>query len=191
MKKLPPIILILTAIIVISLTACTKPSGTQETSPPTAAAVTEAPQSPTAAPTQTQTEPPTEAPSPATEAPTEAPETGAAKDELVSSRWVLTEVIADGVSTPPSVYYGSIIRQTGASLTFYDDNTFTCILGFKGCKGVYEPTAGAVNAHITLIYDGKSANGTDADVDTVMDWDIHQGTITFDFDGVINIFTLN
>ena len=159
MKNLSRIIAVLCLLAALSLSACAKaPAET-----PTEAAVT-ATQSPTQSPTET----------PATIAPTTAPSTDAPAQNtaaehptdsdpspiaLSGTRWNLSMVYADGEEQRPSVRYGSVIRQTGAYITFDSDNTFNCVLGLVGCTGTYSTSDSGTTLHITTRYDGTSENG--------------------------------
>ena len=185
MKHMIRILAVLGAIILTAAcTACQNNS----------AAPTQAPPSPTEAATQAaETTAVTQAP--ATEPATAAAETitstdsdaDADKAELVSSKWVLSEVYVNGEKYRGN-YYGSIIKQTGAYLEFHEDDTFKCILGFPGCEGTYTVDSGIVTLHITTKYSGSAGDGEPCDETETLVWDHEEGTIRFNFNDVTNVF---
>ena len=89
----------------------------------------------------------------------------------------------------PNIQYGSIINQTGAYLEFREDNSFVCALGYQGCEGTYTAATGEIPVHIDVIYDGRS-EGIASDEDRVMKWNVQQGDIQFDLNGVTNVFSI-
>ena len=156
MKNLSRIIAVFCLLAALSLSACAKaPAET-----PTEAAVT-ATQTPTQSPTETPaTIAPTSTDAPAQNTAAEHPtDSDPSPIALSGTRWNLSMVYADGEEQRPSVRYGSVIRQTGAYITFDSDNTFNCVLGLVGCTGTYSTSDSGTTLHITTRYDGTSENG--------------------------------
>ena len=155
MKNLSRIIAVLCLLAALSLSACAKAPA--ENSTETAVTATQSPtETPaTIAPT---TAPSTDAPAQntAAEHPTDS---DPSPISLSGTRWNLSMVYADGEEQRPSVRYGSVIRQTGAYITFDSDNTFNCVLGLVGCTGTYSTSDSGTTLHITTRYDGTSENG--------------------------------
>ena len=190
MKKLFRIFTVLTVIALIAMSAaCSKSADTTPTSaataPPTEAATVAPkptdPAAPTAAPTAAATVAPTEAPA-------DAPDTSS--DDLAAltaSRWQLSTVEHDGEESDP-MYYGSVIRQTGAYLQFNTDGTFSCVLGMVGCEGTYSLTDGDLTVNITTVYDGKTEKGSAADEVQTLPWNKEAGTIQLRLNNVTNTF---
>lgn len=182
----------------LTFTACNQ-NNTAETTPATTApTVSQATE--TAAPAATAA--PTEAPAAQTDAPAE--ETAADqndsgysqvieddsvyKNELTDHQWILMKVYQDGQEISPATYYGSVLRQTGAYIEFKGDDTFSCVLGVKGCKGTYSIDTGVVILHISVLYDGTD-EGKSVNEDVTLKWDRAAGLIDFDYFGVTNEFS--
>ncbi len=188
MKTAFRIITLLTVVALAAITAaCSKPAIPAPTTA-TAASATEAAtsaQEPTKA-SETAAGTPTEA---ATEIPAAAPDTLADDDlsALTASRWQLSTVEHDGEVSNP-MYYGSVIRQTGAYLQFNTDGTFNCVLGMVGCEGTYTLSNGEITVNITTTYDGKADKGYAADDVQTLIRDKEAGTIQLDLNGVTNTF---
>lgn len=189
MKKLICLIALL-GVIAVTATACDVLSVKTDNTP--TAAVTEQAQPATQAP-EPETEAPKETQAPETQAPkeTDPPQSDNAdseKEELVSNEWRLTKVIdADQQEFAPQVYYGSVIRQSGAYIEFHEDDTFECVLGVCGCAGTYRIENGVVLLHITKIYKSFDSSEAAGDDKTLV-WD-HEDTITLSFSNVTNVFT--
>lgn len=182
---------IFTVIALIMLTTLTAACNKQSAQSATEAAVT-----PTTAPTQFETEQPadepteapTEAPIPATEAPAPTDDPNAEyKDELTGNKWTLSMVYAGGNEFAPNQFYGSSIRL-GDSIEFYEDDSFHCVLGLKGCKGTYSIENGDVTLHLTAKYDGKSTDGNPCDEYVPLIWDKEANTIQFRLNNADNLF---
>ena len=188
MKTAFRIITLLTVVALAAITAaCSKPAIPAPTTA-TAASATEAAtsaQEPTKA-SETAAGTPTEA---ATEIPAAAPDTLADDDlsALTASRWQLSTVEHDGEVSNP-MYYGSVIRQTGAYLQFNTDGTFNCVLGMVGCEGTYSLTDGDLTVNITTVYDGKTEKGSAADEVQTLPWNKEAGTIQLRLNNVTNTF---
>ena len=185
-------IYIFAIVALMMLTALTAACNKQSVQPVTEAATS----APTESPTQPDTEQPTEEP---TESPTETPTEAIAptvdpnaedKDELTNGEWTLSKVYAGGNEFLPNEFYGSSIRL-GDSIEFYEDDTFHCVLGLKGCKGTYSIENGDVTLHLTAKYDGKSTDGNPCDEYTPLIWDKEANTIQFKLNNVDNLFTKN
>ena len=114
----------------------------------------------------------------------------ALKRELTNHKWRLCYVLKDGQQIMPNVQYGSVINQSGAYIQFREDDTFTCILGVVGCEGTYSAAPGKISAHIHTVHGSGPDGASDADEDAVMSWNLQQGDIQFDFNGVTNVFTV-
>ncbi|MBQ7505130.1 MAG: hypothetical protein IJT79_07430 [Ruminococcus sp.] len=56
---------------------------------------------------------------------------------LTSKKWNAERCYDNGKEQDIQMYYGSIIKETGAYLQFKNDGTFKCVMGFIGCKGTY------------------------------------------------------
>ena len=183
---------ILAVIALLALTtlsaACNKQSAQLPTEATTSAPTETSTQPATEQPTESPTEIPTDAPAPPTEAsaPTVDPD-AEYKDELTGSEWTLFKVYAGGEEFLPNVFYGSSISM-GASIEFYEDDTFHCILGIKGCNGTYSIENGDVNLHITAKYNGTSSDGNPCDEYTPLIWDRDASTIQFQLDNADNLF---
>lgn len=108
--------------------------------------------------------------------------------QLTAARWNLTAVYKDGEQQSIGVQYGSVIRETGAYMEFHEDNSFKCILGYQGCEGTYTVVNGALTLHITTKYNGRSENGNPCDENAAVNWDHEANTLSFDFNGVTNVF---
>lgn len=189
MKNKIHILAIITLMIFTALTvACNK----QSVQPVTEAATS----APTEIPTQPETESPTEAPTEIpTKAPTEAPAptvdpNAEYKDELTDGEWTLSKVYAGGNEFAPNEFYGSSIRL-GDTIEFYEDYSFHCVLGLKGCKGTYSIENGDVTLHLTAKYDGKSTDGNPCDEYTPLIRDKEANTIQFKLNNVDNLFSKN
>lgn len=187
MKKLFRIFTVLTVIALTAMSAaCSKSADTAPTSaataPPTEAATVAPKPTDPAAPTAAATVAPTEAPA-------AAPDTPADDDlsALTASRWQLSTVEHDGEVSDP-MYYGSVIRQTGAYLQFNTDYTFSCVLGMDGCEGTYTLSNGEITVNITTTYDGKADKGYAADDVQTLPWNKEAGTIQLELNGVTNTF---
>lgn len=186
MKKLFRIFTVLTVIALTAMSAaCSKSADTAPTSaataPPTEAATVAPKPTDPAAPTAAATVAPTEAPA-------DAPDTSS--DDLATltaSRWQLSTVEHDGEVSDP-MYYGSVIRQTGAYLQFNTDYTFSCVLGMVGCEGTYTLSNGEITVNITTTYDGKADKGYAADDVQTLIRDKEAGTIQLELNGVTNTF---
>lgn len=181
MKNLSRIIAVLCLLAALSLSACAKaPAET-----PTEAAVT-ATQSPTETPT---TIAPTSTDAPAQNTAAEHPtDSDPSPISLSGTRWNLSMVYADGEEQRPSVRYGSVIRQTGAYITFDSDNTFNCVLGLVGCTGTYSTSDSGTTLHITTRYDGTSNNGEPCDENTVVTIDSETHVLSFTFNNAKHEF---
>ena len=189
-------------LIALILTACGKKETVPTTAPATAPTSVAAPAL-TEAPTEAQAQI-TEAPEPETEPvdddedndsaadATEAQTSGDIFDAatLTGGSWTLTGVFVNGEQQSPAVYYGSIIRQTGAYLDFSEDGSFSCVLGGVGCSGDYSVSDTGINLHITTKYTASS-EGEGCDENQSLSCDTAAGTIRFDYNGAINVFTKN
>lgn len=186
MKKLFRIFTVLTVIALTAMSAaCSKSADTAPTSaataPPTEAATVAPKPTDPAAPTAAATVAPTEAPA-------DAPDTSSNDlSALTASRWQLSTVEHDGEVSDP-MYYGSVIRQTGAYLQFNTDGTFSCVLGMVGCEGTYTLSNGEITVNITTTYDGKADKGYAADEVQTLPWNKEAGTIQLELNGVTNTF---
>ena len=186
MKKLFRIFTVLTVIALTAMSAaCSKSADTAPTSaataPPTEAATVAPKPTDPAAPTAAATVAPTEAPA-------DAPDTSSNDlSALTASRWQLSTVEHDGEVSDP-MYYGSVIRQTGAYLQFNTDGTFNCVLGMVGCEGTYTLSNGEITVNITTTYDGKADKGYAADDVQTLIRDKEAGTIQLELNGVTNTF---
>ncbi len=107
------------------------------------------------------------------------------KSELVGNQWNLSAVYRDGEQQSIGVLYGSVIRETGAYIKFYDDDTFACVLGIPGCQGTYAVENDDIDLHITTRLGAKTE---ECDEHETVKWDHEAGTLTFDFFGVTNVF---
>ena len=107
---------------------------------------------------------------------------------LSGTRWNLSMVYADGEEQRPSVRYGSVIRQTGAYITFDSDNTFNCVLGLVGCTGTYSTSDSGTTLHITTRYDGTSENGEPCDENTAVTIDPETQVLSFTFNNAKHEF---
>lgn len=195
MKK--RIICILCLLAVSALTAAcgkTETAPTAESAPTAAAAA--APETAVIPETAVSAAPVTEAAVPETDAPVQ-PDDEADDDTpssvfdinaLTGNSWTLTKVIIDGEETAPAVYYGSVIRQTGATIVFNYDGTFRSVIGLKGCSGDYTADSSGVFLHVTEIFTGAFGDGEPCDETVVVICDAEAGTIRFDLFGATNIF---
>ena len=185
MKNLSRIIAVFCLLAALSLSACAKaPAET-----PTEAAVT-ATQTPTQSPTETPaTIAPTSTDAPAQNTAAEHPtDSDPSPIALSGTRWNLSMVYADGEEQRPSVRYGSVIRQTGAYITFDSDNTFNCVLGLVGCTGTYSTSDSGTTLHITTRYDGTSENGEPCDENTAVTIDPETHVLSFTFNNAKHEF---
>lgn len=110
--------------------------------------------------------------------------------DLTSHQWRLSAVYKDGEQLSPQSYYGSVIRQTGAYLQFFDDHTFQCVLGVKACSGTFTLRPQTIRAHITTVYEGNSDQPINPDEYVDMALNIQQGDISFEYFGVTNLFII-
>ncbi len=117
-------------------------------------------------------------------APTGAP----AAAELTDHQWNLSAVYRDGEQQNIGVLYGSVIRQTGAYITFDSDNTFNCVLGLVGCTGTYSTSDSGTTLHITTRYDGTSENGESCDENTAVTIDPETHVLSFTFNNAKHEF---
>ena len=117
-------------------------------------------------------------------APTGAP----AAAELTDHQWNLSAVYRDGEQQNIGVLYGSVIRQTGAYITFDSDNTFNCVLGLVGCTGTYSTSDSGTTLHITTRYDGTSENGEPCDENTAVTIDPETQVLSFTFNNAKHEF---
>lgn len=183
MKKPIRIIALIGMIAVMTFTCACSENKTEETAIPTDSAETV---SETAS--ESKAEASKDAPSEKAESSAQDPDDDASyKNELVEHQWTLSAVYKDGEKQNIGVQYGSIIRQTGAYLAFFDDDTFQCVLGFPGCSGTYAVENGEVTLHITKKFSG-SDGGEDCDEHQALDWDHEEGSLTFDFNDITNVF---
>ncbi|WP_407386115.1 hypothetical protein [Ruminococcus sp.] len=196
MKQTIRLLAILAIVIAVTLTACHQPKA----SDPTTTAPTAAPTTPTAVPTATPV-PQTAIPVPATQPVNQAEKRDAAPEAtnapdvfdaetLTKSSWTLTAVTVNGERQSPAVYYGSIIRQTGATLAFRDDGSFSCVLGGVGCSGDYTVSDDNITLHITTKYTSAASDGESCDERQPLTCDTAAGTLRFDFSGATNEFTI-
>ena len=109
---------------------------------------------------------------------------------LTGGSWTLTGVFVNGEQQSPAVYYGSVIRQTGAYISFSEDGSFSCVLGGVGCSGDYTVSDSGIDLHITAKYTAAS-EGEGCDETRTLSCDTAAGTISLEFNGAINIFTKN
>lgn len=186
--------------LILSTAACGKKETAQTAASATVPAATAAPAL-TEAPTEAQIQI-TEAPEPETEPDSEddadsQPDAteGQTSDvfdaeTLTGSSWTLTGVFVNGEQQSPAVYYGSVIRQTGAYITFSNDGSFSCVLGGAGCSGDYSVSDTGINLHITTKYTAAS-EGEGCDENQPLSCDTAAGTISLDYNGAINVFTKN
>ena len=181
MKNLSRIIAVLCLLAALSLSACAKAPAENSTE----AAVT-ATQSPTETPA---TIAPTSTDAPAQNTAAEHPtDSDPSPIALSGTRWNLSMVYADGEEQRPSVRYGSVIRQTGAYITFDSDNTFNCVLGLVGCTGTYSTSDSGTTLHITTRYDGASKNGEPCDENTAVTIDPETHVLSFTFNSAKHEF---
>ena len=68
---------------------------------------------------------------------TETPTSLDYKKILTSKKWNAEKCYENGKEQDIQMYYGSIIKDTGAYLKFNKDGTFKCVMGYIGCKGTY------------------------------------------------------
>ena len=182
MKKPSRFIAVLCLLAALFLSACAKAPAEA----PAEAAVTTA-QTPTHSPTESHA---TDASAPEASAEIST-DNGSAPLSLSGTRWNLNTIYVNGEEQRPSVRYGSVIRQTGAYITFNSDNTFNCVLGFAGCTGSYTTDAGSAVLHITTRYDGTSEDGESCDETAVVTIDQDAQTLSFIFNNAEHVFTID
>lgn len=79
------------------------------------------------------------------------------KKILTSKKWIAEKCYENGKEQDIQMYYGSIIKDTGAYLQFNKDGTFKCIMGFMGCKGKYKVDSnGNITVTKTVLYTGDN-----------------------------------
>ena len=79
------------------------------------------------------------------------------KKILTSKKWNAEKCYENGKEQNIQMYYGSIVKETGAYLQFKKDGTFKCVMGYVGCKGKYKVDSnGNITVTKTVLYTGDN-----------------------------------
>lgn len=109
------------------------------------------------------------------------------KSILTSKKWIAEKCYENGKEQDIQMYYGSIIKDTGAYLQFNNDGTFKCIMGFIGCKGTYKVDSnGKITVNKTVL--NKGDNGSKINEKEVLKTEGQIDSIRMNLDGIDIVF---